>query len=105
MSNAWVYWLSETDGPVWLYTVGYYDPDGKRHTDSDGSKEECAARCAYLNGGGDAARALRGTVDDAMVERLARATLAEMWRKRAAAATSRQRRSVYLECADEVERA
>lgn len=36
-----------------LWTVGFYDPDGKFQTDSDhGVREEAAARVAFLNGGG-----------------------------------------------------
>ena len=35
-----------------LWTVGFYAPDGKWHTDSDhGNREEAARRVAYLNGG------------------------------------------------------
>ena len=35
-----------------LWTVGFYDPAGKWHSESDhGSPEEAAARVAYLNGG------------------------------------------------------
>jgi hypothetical protein len=34
-----------------LYTVGFYDPSGKWHSESDhDSKDEAAARVAYLNG-------------------------------------------------------
>jgi hypothetical protein len=43
----WVYVRSEPN----LYTVGFYDPDGKWHTDYDyGSKDEAAERVHYLNG-------------------------------------------------------
>ena len=35
-----------------LFTVGFYDPDGKWHSESDhDSKEDAAARVHYLNGG------------------------------------------------------
>jgi hypothetical protein len=35
-----------------LYTVGYYDPDGKWQPESDhDSTEAAAARVHYLNGG------------------------------------------------------
>ena len=35
-----------------LYTVGFYDPSGKWHGDSDWSSREEAAQCVhYLNGG------------------------------------------------------
>lgn len=43
----WVYIKSEAD----LWTVGFYSPDGTFHIDSDGTKEECADRCHWLNGG------------------------------------------------------
>lgn len=34
-----------------LWTVGFFDPDGKWHTDSDhGDRESAARRVAYLNG-------------------------------------------------------
>ena len=34
-----------------LWTVGFYDPDGKWHTDSDHESQESAAcRVAWLNG-------------------------------------------------------
>jgi len=43
----WVYVRSEPG----LYTVGFYDPDGNWHTDSDhADKESAAARVHYLNG-------------------------------------------------------
>ena len=51
MSN-WVYERTESGIDYQLYTVGFYNPDGKFCTDSDWfSKEEAAARCNYLNGG------------------------------------------------------
>lgn len=35
-----------------LWTVGFYDPKGKWHADSDhDTRESAAARVAYLNGG------------------------------------------------------
>ena len=35
-----------------LWTVGFYDPDGMWHSESDhGTPEEAAARVHYLNGG------------------------------------------------------
>lgn len=35
-----------------LYTVGFYDPKGKWHPESDhDNKEEAATRVAWLNGG------------------------------------------------------
>ena len=35
-----------------LYTVGFYDPKGNWHPESDhDDKEKAAARVAYLNGG------------------------------------------------------
>jgi hypothetical protein len=44
----WVYIRSEPN----LYTVGFYDPSGEWHTDSDFSDREAAAeRVHYLNGG------------------------------------------------------
>ena len=43
----WVYILTEPH----LFTVGFYDPDGKWHPESDWStRDEAAERCAYLNG-------------------------------------------------------
>ena len=45
--SAWVYIRSEPK----LWTVGFYDPAGEWHPDSDhGTSEEAAERCAYLNG-------------------------------------------------------
>ena len=38
-----------------LYTVGFYDPQGEWHPDSDfDSRQEAAERVHYLNGGSDA---------------------------------------------------
>lgn len=43
----WVYIQTEPN----LYTVGFYSPDGKWHTDSDWAmKQDAAKRVAYLNG-------------------------------------------------------
>jgi hypothetical protein len=43
----WVYIKSDPN----LWTVGFYDPDGKWHPESDHtSKEEAAKRTAQLNG-------------------------------------------------------
>ncbi|MGR6899572.1 hypothetical protein [Rummeliibacillus sp. BSL5] len=48
MTITWVYVQSEP----WVYTVGFYAPDGTWHTDSDwNSKEDAADRVHYLNGG------------------------------------------------------
>lgn len=45
---TWVYLMSEPG----LFTVGYYDPSGKWHSDSDhDTREAAAARVNYLNGG------------------------------------------------------
>jgi len=44
----WIYRQTEPN----LYTVGFYDPDGKWHADTDWrTSEEAASRCRYLNGG------------------------------------------------------
>lgn len=46
--NSYVYVRSEPG----LWTVGFYDPDGKWHPDSDyNSTEEAAKRVNWLNGG------------------------------------------------------
>ena len=48
----WVY-VRNREG---FYTVGFYDPSGKWHPDSDwDSREDAAKRVHYLNGGKDAA--------------------------------------------------
>jgi hypothetical protein len=45
---SYVYIQSEPN----LYTVGFYDPYGNWHPDSDfSSREEAANRVHYLNGG------------------------------------------------------
>jgi len=45
---SYVYIRSEP----FLWTVGFYSPDGKWHSESDhGSKDDAAARVAWLNGG------------------------------------------------------
>lgn len=47
MSN-WVYVRSEPD----LWTVGFYDPQGKWHPDSDyNDSRQAAERVHWLNGG------------------------------------------------------
>lgn len=47
----YVYLYSRDDR---LYTVGFYDPQGKWHPDSDHSEKEMAAqRVAWLNGSSD----------------------------------------------------
>ena len=56
--NTWVYILSETRGQGGaehdLYTVGFFDPKGQWHPDSDhSSRDDAAARVNYLNGGND----------------------------------------------------
>ena len=44
----WVYIRSESH----LWTVGFFDPNGKWHTDNDWtSREDAAKRVHYLNGG------------------------------------------------------
>jgi hypothetical protein len=46
--TKWVYVRSEPG----LWTVGFFDPKGQWHTDSDhNSTEKAAARVHYLNGG------------------------------------------------------
>ena len=51
MSNQYVYKQTEFS-PYYLYTVGYYDPDGKWQPESDWeTTEEAARRVHYLNGG------------------------------------------------------
>jgi len=47
-ATVWVYVRSES----YLYTVGFYAPDGNWHSDSDhDSKKKAADRVHYLNGG------------------------------------------------------
>ena len=47
---SFVYLKSEPQ----LWTVGFYDPSGKWHSESDhDTKEEAAKRVAYLNGKSD----------------------------------------------------
>lgn len=44
----WVYIQTEPR----LWTVGFYDPNGQFHPDSDhGDREDAAQRCHFLNGG------------------------------------------------------
>ena len=45
--TTWVYQQSEPG----LWTVGFYDPEGKWHTDMDGTQAECRQRVMELNGG------------------------------------------------------
>lgn len=46
-----------------LFTVGFYDPRGAWHSDSDhDSRQSAAARVAYLNG----ADAVREALDEAL---------------------------------------
>ena len=48
MATTWVYIQSEPN----LYTVGFYDPHGAWHADSDWrTREEAATQVHYLNGG------------------------------------------------------
>lgn len=45
----YVYILTETNPDLW--TVGFYDPNGQWHPESDHAcKEEAAQRAAWLNG-------------------------------------------------------
>ncbi len=44
----WIYIKSEPE----LWTVGFYDPSGKWHADSDHeAREDAAKRVNFLNGG------------------------------------------------------
>jgi len=64
---SWVYLESEPR----LWTVGFYDPNGEWHPESDHSdREEAAKRVHYLNGGRqeDEARDPRED-DDALYQR------------------------------------
>lgn len=46
--TIWVYIRSEPG----LYTVGFYDPEGKWHADSDwDNQKDARRRVHYLNGG------------------------------------------------------
>lgn len=48
METKWIYIKTESQ----LWTVGFYDPKGDWHPDSDhDSKEDAAIRVHYLNGG------------------------------------------------------
>lgn len=50
MKTIWIYERTEPG----LYTVGFYDPKGNWHSDSDhASREEAAKRVHYLNGGNE----------------------------------------------------
>jgi hypothetical protein len=47
-NSVWVYKQTEPN----LWTVGFYDPQGKWHPESDYSdSDEAAKRVHYLNGG------------------------------------------------------
>lgn len=47
----YVYLYSQSDN---LFTVGFYEPNGRWHPESDHStREEAAKRVHYLNGGKD----------------------------------------------------
>jgi hypothetical protein len=51
-TNPYVYIRSESGPAHSLYTVGFYDPDGKWHPESDHEdSEDAAQRVHYLNGG------------------------------------------------------
>lgn len=82
-----------------LYTTGFYGSEGDWYPDQDcDTKEEAAARVAYLNGGGKAApadvdgpfktafAALRQAGDQAMHAALERATSQELRERLACAA-------------------
>ena len=48
MNTTWVFINAE----LGLFTVGFYDPAGKWHPESDHEKrDDAAARVHYLNGG------------------------------------------------------
>jgi len=48
MTNAWVYQSFEPG----LWTVGFYDPSGKWHPESDhDTRDEAIKQVNYLNGG------------------------------------------------------
>jgi hypothetical protein len=50
----YVYIRSESGPGYTLYTVGFYDPDGKWHPESDHEdSEDAAQRVHYLNGGSE----------------------------------------------------
>lgn len=52
--NMFVYIESERSSNHALYTVGYYATNGEWVSESDyNSRDEAAARCNYLNGGGE----------------------------------------------------
>lgn len=56
---SYVYLKSEPH----LFTVGFFDPQGKWHPDSDhDSREKASDRVAYLNGAG----AVRHVLDEAL---------------------------------------
>ncbi len=48
----YVYLESNQGNGFYLFTVGFYDPSGNWHPESDhNTREEAAARVHYLNGG------------------------------------------------------
>lgn len=52
MSQSYVYLGTNQGDGTYLYTVGFYQPDGKWYPVSDHSLEEDAAKeVHYLNGG------------------------------------------------------
>ncbi len=54
--STWVYIRSEPG----LWTVGFYDPTGKFHPDSDhDNRQEAGDRVAYLNGNGSTIRGIQ----------------------------------------------
>jgi hypothetical protein len=55
---TWVYIPTDSGQ---LMTVGFYDPTGGWHSDSDwDTREEAASRCHYLNGGNPEAAEVEG---------------------------------------------
>lgn len=53
-SLAWVYIRNREPGFPSFYTVGFYDPNGNFHSDSDfDSRDEARERVHYLNGGAE----------------------------------------------------
>ena len=62
----YVYIHSETNEyGQWLYTVGFYSPDGKWNPDSDhDTKESAAERVNYLNGGTQEKEQVSGSYED-----------------------------------------
>lgn len=52
-ATGWIYRNNfREDGNAYVYTVGFYDPEGDFHPESDHeSRDSAAARVHYLNGG------------------------------------------------------